>query len=50
MVATSGGDIGPLAAEVNRAAFDAGITLVELSPLRNSLEDEYLTMVQGGAR
>ncbi len=50
VVATNGGDIGPLAAEVNRAAFDAGITLVELSPLRSSLEDEYLTMVQGGAR
>ena len=35
---------------VNRAAFDAGIVLVELSPLRTTLEDRYLSMVQGGAR
>ena len=39
-----------LAASVNRAAFDAGIVLVELSPLRTTLEDRYLSMVQGGAR
>ncbi|MGH9023868.1 MAG: hypothetical protein ACRDV9_12345, partial [Acidimicrobiia bacterium] len=41
---------GDLAASVNRAAFEAGIVLVELSPLRTTLEDRYLTMVQGGAR
>ena len=39
-----------VAAAVNRAAFDAGIVLVELSPLRTTLEDRYLSMVQGGAR
>ncbi len=41
-------DLAALAASVNRAAFDAGIVLVELSPLRTSLEDRYLSMVQGG--
>jgi hypothetical protein len=35
---------------VNRAAFEAGVVLVELTPLRTTLEDRYLTMVQGGAR
>ena len=39
-----------IAAIVNRAAFDAGIVLVELSPMRTTLEDRYLTLVQGGAR
>jgi ABC-2 type transport system ATP-binding protein len=39
-----------VAATVNRAAFDAGMVLVELSPLRTTLEDRYLSMVQGGAR
>ncbi len=46
----NGGDIGDLAASVNRAAFDAGMVLVELSPLRTTLEDRYLSMVQGGSR
>ena len=36
-----------LAAAVNRAAFDAGIVLVELSPLRTTLEDRYLSMLEG---
>jgi hypothetical protein len=35
---------------VNRAAFDAGIVLVELHAERSSLEDRYLSMVNGGAR
>jgi hypothetical protein len=34
------------AASVNRAAFDAGIVLVELRLLRTTLEDRYLSMVQ----
>jgi ABC-2 type transport system ATP-binding protein len=38
------------AAAVNRAAFDAGIVVVELTPLRTTLEDRYLAMVHGGAR
>ena len=42
--------VGDLAASVNRAAFDAGMVLVELSPLRTTLEDRYLSMVHGGAR
>jgi len=50
VVLTDGADIAPLAAMVNRSAFDAGIVLAELSPLRTSLEDRYLTMVQGDAR
>jgi len=36
-----------LAASVNRAAHRAGIVLVELSPIRTSLEDRYLALVQG---
>ena len=39
-----------VAASVNRAAFDAGMVLVELTPLRTTLEDRYLSLVQGGAR
>ena len=31
-------------------AFDAGIVLVELTPQRTTLEDRYLSLVQGGAR
>ena len=50
MVGINGADVGDLAASVNRAAFDAGMVLVELSPLRTTLEDRYLSMVQGGAR
>ena len=43
-------DLVDLAAAVNEAAFDAGMVLVELSPLRGTLEDRYLSMVGGGAR
>ena len=39
--------LGDLAARVNRAAFDSGIVLVELTPLRTTLEDRYLAMVAG---
>ena len=50
VVDVDGCDVTSVAAAVNRAAFDAGIVLVELSPLRTSLEDRYLSMVQGGSR
>ena len=43
-------DVATVAADVNRAAFAAGVVLVELSPLRTTLEDRYLSLVQGGAR
>jgi ABC-2 type transport system ATP-binding protein len=50
VVDTAGADVADLAAAVNRAAFDAGIVLIELSPLRTTLEDRYLSMVKAGAR
>ncbi len=50
VVGVDGTDVVEVAATVNRVAFDAGIVLVELSPLRTTLEDRYLSMVQGGAR
>jgi ABC-2 type transport system ATP-binding protein len=50
VVRTGGADVGALAAAVNRTAFDAGMVLVELSPLRTTLEDRYLSMVDGGVR
>jgi ABC-2 type transport system ATP-binding protein len=50
VVTVDGNDVGDIAASVNRAAFDAGMVLVELSPLRTTLEDRYLSMVHGGAR
>ena len=49
VVRTDGAVVGDLAASVNRAAFDAGIVLAELSPLRTTLEDRYLSLVHGGA-
>ena len=50
VVSHDGADLVDLAAAVNEAAFDAGMVLVELSPLRSTLEDRYLSMVQGGVR
>jgi ABC-2 type transport system ATP-binding protein len=47
---TADGDVAALAATVNRAAFEAGVVLIELRPLRSSLEDRYLALVRGGAR
>jgi ABC-2 type transport system ATP-binding protein len=41
---------GRLAAAVNRAAFDAGLVLVELRARRTNLEDRYLALVTGGDR
>jgi ABC-2 type transport system ATP-binding protein len=38
------------AAAINQAAFAAGIVLVELTPSRSSLEDRYLSMIEGGSR
>jgi ABC-2 type transport system ATP-binding protein len=55
-VVVTNGDLAgrDLAAAVNRAAQRAGIVLVELSPIRTSLEDRYLALVrateQGGSR
>jgi ABC-2 type transport system ATP-binding protein len=50
VVGTDGVTAAEMAALVNRTAFDAGMVLVELSPLRTTLEDRYLSMVAGGAR
>jgi ABC-2 type transport system ATP-binding protein len=50
VIDVSGSRVDDVAARVNRAAFDAGIVLVELSPLRTSLEDRYLALVNGGSR
>ncbi len=50
VVSTDDADTDELAASVNRAAFAAGIVLVELSVVRSTLEDRYLTLVEAGAR
>jgi ABC-2 type transport system ATP-binding protein len=50
LVGVDGSDISALAAAVNQAAFDAGIVLVELNPLRTTLEDRYLAMTNGASR
>jgi ABC-2 type transport system ATP-binding protein len=50
VVGVDGKDTADVAASVNRTAFDAGIVLVELSPLHTSLEDRFLSMVNGGSR
>jgi ABC-2 type transport system ATP-binding protein len=50
VVTIDGVDAAEIAAAVNRAAFDAGIVLVELGIMRTSLEDQYLTLVQGDHR
>jgi ABC-2 type transport system ATP-binding protein len=50
VVDLDGAEEADVAASVNRAAFDAGMVLVELTPLRTTLEDRYLSLVQGGAR
>ena len=46
----AGADPRALAAAVNRAAAGGGIVLAELRVTRTSLEDRYLTMVNGGDR
>jgi ABC-2 type transport system ATP-binding protein len=50
VIDVDGRDAGEVAASVNQAAFDAGMVLVELRPLRTTLEDRYLSIVNGGAR
>ncbi|MBA2496339.1 MAG: ATP-binding cassette domain-containing protein [Acidimicrobiia bacterium] len=50
VVRADGSDIAEVAAAVNRTAFAAGMVLVELSPQRTTLEDRYLSMVDGGTR
>ena len=51
VVDIDGADPLSVAARVNRAAFEAGIVLAELTPLRTSLEDRYLALVnEGGDR
>jgi ABC-2 type transport system ATP-binding protein len=50
IVQLGGADAGQVAAQVNRAAFERGIVLVELSPVRTTLEERYLTMVEGAGR
>jgi ABC-2 type transport system ATP-binding protein len=49
-IALDGGDPRALAAAVNRAAAGAGVVLAELRVARTSLEDRYLSMVNGGDR
>ncbi len=48
VVDVAGADLVALAASINRAAFAAGLVLVELNPLRTTLEDRYLSMVGSG--
>jgi ABC-2 type transport system ATP-binding protein len=43
-------DLSAAAAELNRAAFDGGLVLTELSPERTTLQDRYLTLVDGSTR
>ena len=50
LVAAAGADLRGVAAAINRAAAAEGIVLAELRVARTSLEDRYLTMVQGGDR
>ena len=46
-VRADGHDPAALAAAVNRAAFDAGVVLSQLTPVHTSLEDRYLALVDG---
>jgi ABC-2 type transport system ATP-binding protein len=50
VVAAGDADQRGLAAAINRAAAAEGIVLAELRVARTSLEDRYLSMVQGGDR
>jgi ABC-2 type transport system ATP-binding protein len=43
-------DAAVVGGSINRAAFERGIVLAELAPVRTTLEDRYLSMVQGGDR
>ena len=50
VIAVNGDDPRGLAAAVNRAAGDGGIVLAELHVARTSLEERYLTMMNGENR
>ncbi|MEJ7798496.1 MAG: ATP-binding cassette domain-containing protein [Solirubrobacteraceae bacterium] len=50
VITVTGSEPRMLAAEVNRTATADGIVLVELGPTKTTLEDRYLTMVNGGDR
>jgi ABC-2 type transport system ATP-binding protein len=50
VIAVNGSQPRELAADVNRAAGAGGIVLAELAPIRTTLEDRYLAMVNGGDR
>jgi ABC-2 type transport system ATP-binding protein len=43
-------ELDAVAACINRAAFDAGLVLSELSPQRTTLQDRYLELVDGSTR
>jgi ABC-2 type transport system ATP-binding protein len=43
-------EVSAAAARINRAAFDAGLVLSELSPQRTTLQDRYLDLVDGSTR
>jgi ABC-2 type transport system ATP-binding protein len=49
-IAIAARDPRGLAADVNRAAGNGGVVLAELRVARTSLEDRYLTLVEGGSR
>ncbi|HEX2699929.1 MAG TPA: ABC transporter ATP-binding protein [Acidimicrobiales bacterium] len=50
LVEVDRGGMDDVAASANQAAFGAGIVLVELHPVRMTLEDRYLALVEAGAR
>ena len=50
VIAVNGSEPRRLAAKVNRTAGAGGIVLVELGATKTTLEDRYLTMVNGGDR
>jgi ABC-2 type transport system ATP-binding protein len=50
VVRVSESQLGATAAGINRAAFDAGLVLSELSPHRTTLQDRYLELVDGSTR
>jgi ABC-2 type transport system ATP-binding protein len=45
-----GGDVAEVAAAINQAAFDNGVVLAQLHPQLTSLEDRYLSLVEGSTR
>ena len=45
IIPLGGRERSDLAAQVNAAAFAAGVVLVEIAPMRDSLEERYLSLV-----